>query len=109
MTHIEIRSRRAFTCLAIFALTLGWPGLAHVATFTVNSTADAPDANPGDEICSTASGECTLRAAIEETNAIAGMDTINVPGGTYLLSSQLVIEDSVFLNGTGAEITILDG
>ena len=109
MTHIEIRSRRAFTCLAIFALTLGWPGLAHAATFTVNSTADAPDANPGDGICSTASGECTLRAAIEETNAIAGMDTINVPGGTYLLSSQLVIEDSVFLNGTGAEITILDG
>jgi CSLREA domain-containing protein len=37
----------------------------------VNSTADGRDTNPGDGMCQTAVGnaECTLRAAIEESNA----------------------------------------
>ena len=35
----------------------------------VNSRFDQPDANPGDGICLTAAGKCTLRAALEETNA----------------------------------------
>lgn len=51
--------------------------------FTVNSTGDAGDANPGDEICETASiGECTLRAAIQEANATVGADAVyfNIPG-----------------------------
>ncbi len=82
---------------------------ASAGTFTVDSTADAPDLNPGDGVCSTASGACTLRAAIEEANAIPGMDLIEVPAGVYPLTSQLVIEDSVFLTGAGAEATILDG
>jgi len=45
-------------------------------TFIVDSSADAPDALPGDGLCvSTASG-CTLRAAIQEANASNGADTI---------------------------------
>ncbi|TAE24975.1 MAG: hypothetical protein EAZ91_19805 [Cytophagales bacterium] len=36
---------------------------------TVNSTADTPDANVGDGVCADASGNCTLRAAVEELNA----------------------------------------
>ena len=39
------------------------------ATFTVNSTADAVDATLGDGICATATGICTLRAAVQEANA----------------------------------------
>jgi CSLREA domain-containing protein len=46
------------------------------ATFTVDSTADDSDASPGDGACVTALGECTLRAAIEEANALLGTDTI---------------------------------
>jgi CSLREA domain-containing protein len=46
------------------------------ATFTVNSTGDAVDANKGDGICAASDGTCTLRAAIEEANALAGADTI---------------------------------
>ena len=39
----------------------------------VNSTAwGGEDANKGDEVCATATGVCTLRAAIEESNAIGG-------------------------------------
>ncbi|MFN7726614.1 MAG: beta strand repeat-containing protein [Rubrivivax sp.] len=35
----------------------------------VNSTTDAADSNPGDGLCNTAGGVCTLRAALQELNA----------------------------------------
>ena len=71
-------------CLTI--LLCGRP--AHAAVFTVNSTADAVDAQPGNGVCETAKGNgvCTLRAAIQEANALAGADTIVVPAGTYTLT-----------------------
>ena len=42
---------------------------ANATVFTVNSPADVDDANHGDGICETATGNgvCTLRAAIEES------------------------------------------
>ena len=51
-------------------------GVAQAATFTVNSTGDTGDFSTGDGICSDGTGICTLRAAIEEANAIAGADSI---------------------------------
>jgi CSLREA domain-containing protein len=52
-------------------------------TFTVNSTADDADPSPGNGVCATAAGECTLRAAIQSANKHTGPDTIafNIPGG----------------------------
>jgi CSLREA domain-containing protein len=47
-----------------------------MATFTVNSADDAPDAMPGDGVCAAGGGACTLRAAIDEANALAGGSTI---------------------------------
>ncbi len=47
------------------------------AVLKVNSTADHPDANPGDGTCKTADGVCTLRAAIAEANALAGSHMIS--------------------------------
>lgn len=69
-------------------------------TLTVNNTADVPDAHPGDGKCETATGNgiCTLRAAIMETNASAGADTINLkPSTEYVLSRPG--DDSTALNG----------
>ena len=57
-----------------------------VATFTVDSTADAVDANPGDGVCDDGLGNGTLRAAIMEANALAGADTIDIPAGIYTLT-----------------------
>jgi CSLREA domain-containing protein len=37
--------------------------------FTVNDAGDSNDASPGDYICADAADRCTLRAAIEESNA----------------------------------------
>ena len=52
------------------------------ATFTVNSTGDGDDVNPGDGICADASGACTLRAALDEANLQPGATQIgfNLPG-----------------------------
>lgn len=52
-------------------------------TLIVNSTADGSDSNPGNGTCSTSTtGQCTLRAAIEEGNALAGARiTFTIPSG----------------------------
>ena len=69
-------------------------------TFVVNSTTDAVDSTPGDHICASAPGVCTLRAAIDEANRHAGPDTIafNIPGGApqqiHLTLGKLVINQA---------------
>lgn len=53
--------------------------VAHAATFTVNTTDDGSDVNPGNGICEITLGEgnCGIRALIEETNALGGTNTGN--------------------------------
>ena len=96
------------------------PAVVAAATFTVNTTDDAVDAVPMDGVCATASGACTLRAAIMEANALPGADTIVVPAGTYALTlagrdeddaatGDLDINDDVTIQGAGSANTILDG
>lgn len=63
----------AVVALLIVGQVLGrsaWPEV-HAATLRVNSTADDPDVTPGDGLCATVAGVCTLRAAIQEANALA--------------------------------------
>jgi CSLREA domain-containing protein len=71
---------------ALIALSLPVAPAAHAAIFAVNSTADAVDAMPGDGVCLTADTTCTLRAAIQEANALSGADSIMLPAGTYALA-----------------------
>jgi len=53
------------------------PTAIAASPFTVNSTDDAPDANPADGVCDVGDGSCTLRAAIQQANAASDDDTIN--------------------------------
>ena len=83
------------------ALCLGLPAGASAAELRllVNSTADTPDVNPGDDICDADAGApavCTLRAAIEELNAQTD------PSDFGLISFSGVIFDG----GAGAKITL---
>ena len=79
------------------------------ASFTVDETKDVADANPGDKICDIGVGKCSLRAAIEEANACLGPNTVNVPGGIYLLTlGQLRVTDDLTVIGEGAGNTIVD-
>src|SRR5256885_8340105 len=58
----------------------------HAATFVVNTTADTADAVPGDGRCEDSGGACSLRAAVQEANALARLDTIQLGAATYVLS-----------------------
>jgi Dockerin type I domain len=76
--------------------------------FTVNSTSDAGD-SVINGVCETSpgNGECTLRAAIQESNAHSGADFIdfNLPGpSTIILNTALpLIADGVNITGPGAD------
>lgn len=74
------------------------------ATYTVNTPYSRTDANPGDGVCSDGTGLCSVNTAIQEANAHAGQDTINIPyltteSGHHFLSS-VEITDSVVIQGT---------
>jgi CSLREA domain-containing protein len=128
--------RIGIVAIAIVGYIIAAPQSASATTFTVNSTADAADAIPGDGICDDGSGNCTLRAAVMESNFIGGANVITVPSGTYTLtigpfddefnaagatmeSGDLDIVDlsafslpqltSVTINGAGAAATIING
>ena len=86
----------------------------HAAVFTVNNISDTHDAKPGDGICAIPNSKnvCTLRAAIDEVNALAakGQHTISVPANTYLLFlGELKVKAEVDIVGAGAATTIVDG
>lgn len=82
---IRVTALLSILSVAVLALVL-LPSAepAYAATFTVDSAADEPDAAPGDGRCATASGTCTLRAAVQEAHASEGADTIALPAGTYI-------------------------
>ena len=67
--------------LVLTAALAAVPTVGNTNVFDVNSTTDAIDSNIGDGICAASSGDCTLRAAIQEANGLAGADTINLPAG----------------------------
>ena len=64
-----------------------------IVSFTVNATYDAVDASPGDGACGDATGACTLRAAVMESNALPGLNSIDF-GGTLVLTIPGTGEDA---------------
>jgi len=117
---------RLFAVLALALLaTMALPAITARSApiiFTVNSTLDQGDANPADGVCETApgSGICTLRAAIQQSNANLGTDTVAFAIGSGLQTiapdSQLpIVADPVIIDGTtqpgyaGKPLIQLDG
>ena len=91
------------------------------AVFTVNTTGDGSDAVAGDGVCDTGNGDCSLRAALMEANALVGTDSIafNLSGSSPFvisLQSELPeVTDPIILDGatqpgyTDTPIVVLDG
>lgn len=89
--------------------------------FTVTSSLDQVDALPGNGFCSDANGECTLRAAIMEANALGGAHTINLPAAhspyaiafgapeDAAVSGDYDILSDITLIGEGSATTVIDG
>jgi cysteine-rich repeat protein len=91
------------------AAVLGWIGASQAAIFVVNDVADLPDALAGDGACATAGATCTLRAAGQESAALAGADEIRVPAATYVVATQISLAGGTVIIGAGAATTIIDG
>ncbi len=64
------------------ALMLLIAGSASALEFTVNTLVDSVDVVTGDGQCSNAGGQCSLRAAVMEANALFGPDVIYLPRNT---------------------------
>jgi len=100
--------RAAITLLvSVFIIVVTWnrlPTTHATITLTVNSLADTPDAALGNGACANATGQCTLRAAIEEANAFPGDDVINFSlTGTINLTGALpVLSSNITINGPGS-------
>ena len=89
MTSLNLSARIRIIIAVLVAFTVivvATTGPVAAVGFNVDSTADEVDTIPGNGTCASANNNCTLRAAIQEANAFAGADTINVPAGTYSLS-----------------------
>lgn len=88
--------------------------------FTVNTSSDTPDANIGDGNCvAIVSGLCTLRAAVQEANALSGRQTVLAPG-LYTITNtgsgddtgatgDIDISDELNLFGSVAGASRIDG
>jgi len=121
-TNISSMIRTAAVLLGFALFAAG--SVASGAGFAVNSTSDVVDAVPGDSLCDDGTGNCTLRAAIMEANALSGADTVTLPTGTYTLSiapepnyaedtaaakGDLDITEDLTLTGAGEASSIVDG
>lgn len=101
---------------------LGWLAAVVIATsadaanFAINDARDLPDGVPGDALCLTAQGTCTLRAAILETNRQPGRHQLRLPAGSFILTragqfeergrvGDLDVYGSLRLSGAGAART----
>lgn len=75
---------------------------ASAATLTVNNGGSlGPDINPGDGACATATGPCTLEAAIGEANQLTGSHTIRFSVSSVTLTAQLpIVTAPVTFDGT---------
>jgi CSLREA domain-containing protein len=79
-------------------------------TFTVNSLLDTGDATP-DGACNDGAGNCTLREAIQEANALAGADTINITAtGIIQLTTALPdLSTDITISGPSASLLSVRG
>jgi uncharacterized repeat protein (TIGR01451 family)/CSLREA domain-containing protein len=98
---------------------------AYELGFVVNSAADTPIPNPRMSICDTdpvaPGSQCTLRAAIQLTNVLPGLDAITFAITSPIIlattganedaaaSGDLDITDDLIITGQGANRTIVDG
>ena len=106
------------------AIALLAPASALGVTFDVNQSVDGADVNPGDGLCDTDGGtpgdQCSLRAAVQESNASPSVhDLIELDAATYDLTiagaeedvsatGDLDLNDAVTIAGAGAGQTTID-
>ena len=111
------RPFRLLPIVCLLPLVLAAP--AGAATFNVTSTADLGDADTGTPACVSSNGQCTLRAAVDQANALGSDDEIVLGPGTFDLGGtpgedsnaggdlDIEIDGSLTVRGAGARATIV--
>ena len=108
---------RLFT--VIFFLSLSCI-ICQAQNFVVNTQNDSPDANLADGICDDGTGNCSLRAAVMESNSLGGTHEISLPDGQYILTiagsgedqsatGDLDINSDITLVGSSVIGTVING
>lgn len=106
-------------CFAILAVSAAVRAAPTATTYNVNSLLDEPDANLNNASCASASGKCTLRAAVMQANKNGGEASINLLAGPVLLlysggnedyavTGDLDIRSDITIVGQGSS-TLIDG
>ncbi|MCA1637887.1 MAG: carboxypeptidase regulatory-like domain-containing protein [Acidobacteria bacterium] len=99
--------------LLLLIFVISFSSISFAASFVVNNNGDTNDASTSDNLCLDASGNCTLRAAIQQANASAGDDTITFalafPSTIRLTLGELQITSNITITGAGARNLIISG
>ncbi len=110
-------ARITLAALVLTGLTLavapsaGANGVCGEQTFEVDVLYDAGDVAAGDCVCDDGTGNCPLRAAVEEANADGDQDTITfLPGKRIhnLTAGEIVIGTNLVVQGRRMDKTIID-
>jgi hypothetical protein len=86
--------------------------LSEAGEFVVDSEAADSDLLAGDGLCETALLECTLQAAIEESNALIGTQGVRLPAGSYSPQAGFmfsVTDPLVLIAPAGVAQTVIQG
>ena len=108
---------RLFSAICFLSLTTM---MCQAQNFIVNTQNDSPDANPSDGICDDGTGNCSLRAAVMESNSLGGAHEISLPDGQYVLTisgrnedqsatGDLDINSDITLVGSSVLGTVING
>ena len=114
----ESRGRKSVGLIAAMA-AFATAGSASSAVYVVDHASDGGDLDPADGICSTSTGTCTLRAAIQQANQNPGHDVVELPAGVYSIgiggqfedagaTGDFDITDSLTIQGAGIPSSIVD-
>ena len=109
MTRIYFTTLRLIilTCM-LFGLSLTVFPVQAASTYYVNSTSDTTDANIGDGLCKDQYNNCSLRAAVQESNFDMDADMIiiqDLTSDNFAINSPLQILYPVTIEGQGMNIT----
>lgn len=109
MPLLAVRFALRLLVTLVFGCALA-PTPARAASFVVTSSKDLPDLVAGDGNCLTEEDDCTLRAAVQEANALAGDDSISLGAGrARVVGGGLVITDNLSITGEAMDRSAVQG